>query len=112
MGFGMILRDEEGEFVAARTIVLVGCVTVDVGEAMGFYEALLWLKDLGIENVIVEGDVKLIVDAINSPTRDANVLAHEFARFSRSYGDSFTWANPQEFVDELPTIACRCNNKS
>ncbi|KAL8502197.1 hypothetical protein ACS0TY_021350 [Phlomoides rotata] len=60
----MVLRDEQWDFVITLTIVSVGCMIVDIGEALGFFEALLWLKDMEIENVIVEGDVKIVVDAI------------------------------------------------
>ncbi|KAL8458399.1 hypothetical protein ACS0TY_036060 [Phlomoides rotata] len=47
-GVGMILRDEQGEFITMRTVVKEGCATVDIGEALGFYEVLSWLKDMEI----------------------------------------------------------------
>ncbi|KAL8531064.1 hypothetical protein ACS0TY_007901 [Phlomoides rotata] len=94
---------------------------------MGFYEALSWLKGMDIENVIVEGDAKIVVKAINSSKdhfqvspyfsivfakRDVNMLAHEFAIISRLYGSSFTWVDPSNFVDGLPTVLCRYNNEN
>lgn len=39
-GVGMVLQDENGEFVAARVTTIPGCLCVDEGEAMGIYEAL------------------------------------------------------------------------
>ncbi|KAL8511486.1 hypothetical protein ACS0TY_018039 [Phlomoides rotata] len=63
---GMVLRDDEGIFLAARSLVFSGYLEVVIGEAMGFMEVLSWAKRLGLENVIVEGDSKVVVDAILS----------------------------------------------
>ncbi|KAL8474699.1 hypothetical protein ACS0TY_031225 [Phlomoides rotata] len=62
----MVLRDDEGVFLAARSLVFSGYLEVDISEAMRFMEALSWVKHLGFENVIVEGDSKVVVDAILS----------------------------------------------
>lgn len=35
-----------------------GCLAVNVGEAWGFLEAIKWAKDLGLDNVIIEGMLK------------------------------------------------------
>lgn len=43
-GLGMVLRDGYGGFILARTVVKPGCQEVEVGEIMGFYEALSWLR--------------------------------------------------------------------
>lgn len=40
MGIGMVVCNELGNFVVAKSIVVQGWVEVDVGDAMGFYEAL------------------------------------------------------------------------
>lgn len=45
-------------------MILDGCVDVGTGEAMGFLEALSWIKGLSLQNVIVEGGTKSTVDAI------------------------------------------------
>lgn len=66
MGFGLVLRNEKGEFIAAQSKTIDGCYEVDVGEAMGFLEALTWLKRLDIIKVVIEGDAKGVVDAIKS----------------------------------------------
>ncbi|KAL8541421.1 hypothetical protein ACS0TY_002621 [Phlomoides rotata] len=55
-GVGMVLRNEQGDFIVERSVVIMGCVDVDVGENLGFYEALLWLIGTEIESIIVEGD--------------------------------------------------------
>ncbi|KAL8459135.1 hypothetical protein ACS0TY_035719 [Phlomoides rotata] len=110
---------------------------VDVGEAMALYEALQWLKNLGLERVKVEVDSKTVAEALTSSTsdlsifgdyilrcklflesrpnisvsfvrRNANVLAHRLARASRSYSSPNTWVEPPNFVDGLLRVSCVC----
>lgn len=140
-GIGMVLRDEGGQFILARTLVIHGRLEVDIGEVMGFFEALSWLKYLNLGVVVIEGDSKVVVDAIaaSSPSvsvfgdyvsacksiliaypwfsvhfirRDTNSLAHEFARCSRNFGVTHCWLDPPDFVDGLPDSSCVCNNMS
>ncbi|KAL8549976.1 hypothetical protein ACS0TY_008703 [Phlomoides rotata] len=72
MGVGMIVRDDEGGFVVCRSLLVDGLF--DVGEVMALYEALLWLQNLGLENVIVEVDYETVTDALNNPSLDYNIL--------------------------------------
>ncbi|KAL8547886.1 hypothetical protein ACS0TY_007264 [Phlomoides rotata] len=124
-----------------RTKLLDGYPEVDVGEAIGFFEALSWLKEMDYGEVLVEGDAKIVVDAVNSnkvmnsvfgdcihkcksillispgisvvfAKRSANSLAHEFARASRRFGSSYSWVDPPDFVVGLPATLCSCNNGS
>ncbi|KAL8479489.1 hypothetical protein ACS0TY_026401 [Phlomoides rotata] len=116
--FSMVLRDDQGVFVAAKTVVCHCLKDVDIGEAMGFMEALSWVKNLGLQNVVIEGDAKIVVDSINLKTkgvsafldvisvchllvseivncsvsfskREANIMAHMFARVSRVHESLF-----------------------
>lgn len=140
-GIGLVLRDSSGSFIQARTKLVPGCVDVDVGEAWGFMEAISWAKSMGLENVVIEGDAKRATDAIHRGAtsnsvfgdyireckhllvdshsfsivhvnREANGLAHEFARTSILYGSSHCWTDPPEFVAGLPNTLCLCNNMS
>ncbi|KAL8523568.1 hypothetical protein ACS0TY_013515 [Phlomoides rotata] len=70
-GIGMVLRDEYGTFLEGRTKLLDCYPEVNVGEAIGFFEALSWLKEMNYGEVIVEEDAKIVVDAVNS-TKDMN----------------------------------------
>lgn len=56
MGIGTILRDDKGEFVATKSLIVPSLLSADLGEAMGFAEALSWAKELRLGNVIIEGD--------------------------------------------------------
>lgn len=49
--------------------------------------------------------------SINFVKRDANSMAHEIARVSRSYENSFCWIDPPSFVVGLPYTSCGCINK-
>ncbi|KAL8529656.1 hypothetical protein ACS0TY_006912 [Phlomoides rotata] len=62
----MVLRDEFGNFVMDRSLNFLGCMEVDVGEAHGFLKALSWIKEMGLEKVMVKGDAKIEVNAIKS----------------------------------------------
>lgn len=56
MGLGMVLRDDEGRFFAAKGINMQGTFTVNEAEAVCIREALSSLKELGVEDVDVETD--------------------------------------------------------
>ncbi|KAL8534131.1 hypothetical protein ACS0TY_010223 [Phlomoides rotata] len=53
MGFGMVLRNDRGEFCACRSKVVGGLYDVEVGEAFGVLEALSWIKNIGVGRVVV-----------------------------------------------------------
>ncbi|KAL8473140.1 hypothetical protein ACS0TY_030102 [Phlomoides rotata] len=77
MGFGMIIHDDKGEFVACRSIVTPGVFRVDEGEAMGMLEALSWVKQLGFEKIIIEIDAKIVYDVLFLNIA-ATLVFHEF----------------------------------
>lgn len=62
MGVGMVLRDNSGAHIIGRTLLFNSNFAVDVGEALGIYEALSWVKQLGLERIVVEGDSKVVFD--------------------------------------------------
>lgn len=137
MGFGFVLRNDQGSFVAARSMTIDGCLETDVGEAMGFLEALSWIKRLNIGNVEIEGDARVVVDAIKGSDtcitsfgdiilacrsvlaqldnvfvsfvrRNANSLAHATAKVSRNFESPSCWVDPPPFVVGLPADICIC----
>lgn len=137
-GVGMVLRGDSGTFVMGCSKVWMGCKDVELGEAMGFYEALSWIKSLVISKVILEGNAKIVVDDIKSDhsylsvfgdfisscktimtkmpsisigfvCRDANIMAHTWVRASRSFELSHYWYDPLDFVAGLPTVICSCS---
>jgi len=69
-GIGICVRDSEGIFVLARTIIYPCTVSVDVGEALGLHAALQWLSDMQMDSVDFETDSKLTVDAFLATRND------------------------------------------
>lgn len=57
----MVLRNDHGMFIMAKSIVFPSRLTVEVGEAMEYYEVLSWVQMFDLENVIVEGILRLLL---------------------------------------------------
>ncbi|KAK6151805.1 hypothetical protein DH2020_014440 [Rehmannia glutinosa] len=122
-GIGMILRNDQGELVVARTMCFPGLYYVREAEAMGVREALSWIYGLGIQQVVVETDAKYVVDGLSSlekgmteydsilqecrvllhsepafsvdfVRRSANKVAHELAKESFSFDSPSVWSSP------------------
>ncbi|KAL8515131.1 hypothetical protein ACS0TY_014006 [Phlomoides rotata] len=66
MGFGFVLHDSHGNHLFSRSTTIHGLYSSDEGEAIGLFEALSLIKELDLRNVIIEMDVKLVVDAFNA----------------------------------------------
>lgn len=69
-GYGCIIRNHIGAVVAAIHGNLPGISNTSLAEAMGIRDALSWINDLHISNVIFESDALLIVEVLNSKTPD------------------------------------------
>ncbi|KAK6124966.1 hypothetical protein DH2020_041240 [Rehmannia glutinosa] len=65
-GIGMVIRDDNGEFVVARTVRFPGVFSVREAEAMGVRKPCLGLKIWVFRKVILETDAKYIVEGIKS----------------------------------------------
>jgi ribonuclease HI len=66
VGIGICIRDEHGQFVAARTEWMEPILDVEVGEAMGLLSALIWVVELQLHNMDFEMDCKRVVDGLYS----------------------------------------------
>ncbi|KAL8489170.1 hypothetical protein ACS0TY_025170 [Phlomoides rotata] len=110
----------------------------DEGEAIGLFEALNWIKDLGLKDVVIEMDAKLVVDAFNVVHgdsisvfediidackcifkshpfckvvwvgRQANFIAHHLAKVARNFPSPFIWDELPFDVEGLPYTSCSC----
>ncbi|KAL8477265.1 hypothetical protein ACS0TY_029526 [Phlomoides rotata] len=74
IGFGVIIHDEYRGFVIGQSMVSSGIFRVGIGEAMGFMEALSWVRLLGFQRVKIELNAKLVVDALNNSARADTVF--------------------------------------
>lgn len=115
-GMGLIVRDDKGELIQAKTKCTFGMLSANMAEAMAIKEALSWIKDKDWRKVVVETDCLTAVQAIRSKApllspfghviqscrnmledlntvslffvkRSANMAAHELARLSYSFPD-------------------------
>ncbi|KAL8534033.1 hypothetical protein ACS0TY_010161 [Phlomoides rotata] len=129
MCYGMVIRDNSGAHFFSRTLAMTSVYAPEECEAIGLFEALSRIKELDIRNVEIEMDAQVVVRAFNSResssfsvfgdiiqacknvftsyphckvgwvNRQANELAHNFARVARDFTSPFVWA-------ELPSCTC------
>jgi ribonuclease HI len=62
----MYLRDENGHFIAVKTILFHGLAQPQEVEARGLKEAIIWLCNRGLTEVSIELDCKEVVDDISN----------------------------------------------
>ncbi|XP_062102834.1 uncharacterized protein LOC133812999 [Humulus lupulus] len=70
--FAGIVRDHEGAFVEAFSVCRAGVVSPELGEALGVREALSWIKKRSWQQVEIETDSLLVVQALRSSTSMAS----------------------------------------
>lgn len=58
----MCIRDVEGCYVLSKTLWLTLLCYVEVGEALGLYQAMKWINELELANIDFEVDWKKVVD--------------------------------------------------
>nr|GMD81077.1 uncharacterized protein LOC109164833 [Ipomoea batatas] len=130
MGFGWVLRNEHGDFIAAVSLPWPGMYSVKEAEAIAVREALSWLKDKSISHCQVETDALQITQSLQSTSLDSqfdlilldvkdllsslqdvfisfakrstNRIAHLLARGSLSMSDRRIWdVCPPSFIVTL-----------
>ncbi|XP_075475775.1 uncharacterized protein LOC142511746 [Primulina tabacum] len=69
-GLRCILRDENGDFMTCRVQHAPGNPMVKECEVLHLFNAITWIKEMNLTNVIFELDAKNVVDAIKSPDND------------------------------------------
>jgi ribonuclease HI len=130
-GIGMCIRDDEGQFVLAKTMWFTLMCSVDEGEALGLYHAMRWISDLQLSNVDFEVDSKRVADYFNRGNgditefgvitdsniqfcslqltnsqvefirRQANVVAHELAQAATSSSSFRTYIEIPDCINNL-----------
>jgi len=93
-GFGFVLRDDLGKFVAAKMVPKAGLIRADEAEVMGMKEALKWLKEINCDEVQIETDCIKTVNNINNHAclsyfdlilNDVREVAKGFSKLSYSF---------------------------
>ena len=75
-GLGVVIRDHHGELMAARSLTYVGLLDPAAAEAVAATMAIQLAWDKGYRQVYMEGDVKVIIDAILEDARDWSRVGH------------------------------------
>ncbi|XVF53373.1 hypothetical protein PTKIN_Ptkin05aG0094200 [Pterospermum kingtungense] len=107
-GLGMVLRDDQGRFIAARSMYLEGLLPVREGEALGS-----WIQDQEYAGVVLETDARRLLQGENGLAvafvrRRANGTAHTLARAAHLYARSILWQEPPVFLSSSLNMFCTC----
>jgi len=130
-GYELCIRDEEGNFIKAKTLWSNPVCSSDVGEAMELYHAIQWIRELQLSNVDFEMGAKKVVDYFNKgrnaisefgtimdecrkscynyfenskvefSQRQANVVAHTLAREATSLASPHIFDNVPSCISTL-----------
>jgi ribonuclease HI len=76
VGLGVILRDERGQMLAAMSKTRIGTLEPSTGEAFVASSAVCFCRDIGVHRVVLEGDAKQIVDAVNANSASWSRFGH------------------------------------
>lgn len=83
-GVGMGLRDCNRNYVKAMTSIVSGTPTPNEVEACALHSTIIWIKRLGLSNVVIETDCKTPVDCFQADTKNsidfhvAGIFFHQF----------------------------------
>jgi ribonuclease HI len=73
-GYGCVVRNDSGTFVSCMHGPLQGASSPYMAEALSVREALSWLKNNQVTNVIVESDCLNVISALNKSKSDSSHL--------------------------------------
>ena len=76
VGIGIVVRDWSGKVIAARSITKLGCFEPITGEAIASHYAVYFSMDLGVHNLILEGDAIKLVQVVNSNAPNLSRFGH------------------------------------
>ncbi|XP_042976327.1 uncharacterized protein LOC122307486 [Carya illinoinensis] len=70
VGIGVVIRDEDGEFLVAVEGQKLNVDQPIVAEAYALWKAIDVCRELRLVKVLFEGDAQVVVNAVNSATED------------------------------------------
>lgn len=68
LGTGIVLRDSAGICEGIKGTYSNGALSAEEGESIAVKEALLWARAKGLNNILIEGDAKVVMKAISEGT--------------------------------------------
>ena len=72
IGMGMVMRRNDGQFYACKTLLMPLSCSVKEAEALALREALLWALSLKLVDVEFETDSLLVVNSLSSHSLDCS----------------------------------------
>ncbi|MCI24854.1 ribonuclease H protein, partial [Trifolium medium] len=107
-GLGLILRKDDGRCLGAATRVRLGTDCVVLAEALGVQEALKFIKQHHLHNVIIETDSEILARAIrrrSSPRTAWGRVVRECVDFLDTNSDiSVCWVKRDDGFSIGPSI--------
>ena len=76
VGMGAVIHDSAGRVLATRCQVTTGRFAPFAAEAWAGGQAFIFGKELGLTNIILEGDSRIVVDAVNSAEGSGSLMGH------------------------------------
>lgn len=91
VSFGTIAWDSAGNVLAARSVTTSILIDPTIAEAWAALHAIIFVKEIGMFDIILEGDAKQVVDKINSDSPTLNRFGYfiEGTRSELGYLRSF-----------------------
>lgn len=65
-----MVRDHEGKVIACRSKTKMDLLDPTAAEALAAFLGVQLCKDLGLTHIMLEGDAKLVVEAVKALTRN------------------------------------------
>jgi hypothetical protein len=76
IGIDVVARNSIVNVLGAKSLTEKVVAIPKLAEAMAAYEAVVFCKEVGFYDIILEGDAKQVVDDVNSRTPNQNVAGH------------------------------------
>jgi ribonuclease HI len=89
-GIGVCIRDAAGTFVLAKTLHFSPKCSVPLGEAMGLYYAVQWLRDMSFDSIDFALDSKIVTDAFHHQRPDISEFGQVMYASRRLFSSAFT----------------------
>ncbi|KAF5462824.1 hypothetical protein F2P56_018800 [Juglans regia] len=91
LGLGVIISDCRGEVFAAASLRRTLSYGAYGAECTALWEAMILCEELGIGEVIFEGDAKIVIDAVSSGERDDSSLGHLVENLQQKLNSHSRW---------------------
>lgn len=113
---GMVLRDDQGQFVRGKTMNILWSVTVLEAEARGVHEALNWIDVLNLQKISIESDSELVVKAVKNDVQYYLEVGHnlDFCRTKFKQRDDLSLSHIKKQANnvahQLARVPCVLNS--